>query len=306
MALIKMKGNIVFLFLKTYKEYMENIIIEGLPGSGKTILIKSLYEKLDGYHIYLEGDISPIELAWCSYMTEEEYQQALAAFPDLVPEIEKHTIKEENHFIVEYTRIITDIRGFHHYMEQYEIYNGRRSFDEFKGIIFRRLENFNGTGNLFECSFFQNILEELILFYCKSEEEIYDFYRELYAVIKQKKIRLVYLCSNDIEGNILEIKKERCDENGVEMWFPLVMKYLNDSPYGKKCEFVGISDMVAHFKRRMGLEVRIINEIPGAHAIILPAKAYDIDEVANQLTISPPKRWESSCQRAVKILVQEF
>jgi len=52
--------------------------------------------------------------------------------------------------------------------------------------------------------------------------------------------------------------------------------------------------------------VRIINEIPGAHAIILPAKAYDIDEVANQLTISPPKRRENSCQRAVKILVQEF
>jgi len=101
---------------------MENIIIEGLPGSGKTTLMKSLYEKLDGYHMYLEGDISPIELAWCSYMTEEEYQQALAAFPDLVSEIEKHTVKEENHFIVEYTRIITDIRGFHHYMEQYERY----------------------------------------------------------------------------------------------------------------------------------------------------------------------------------------
>lgn len=37
--------------------------------------MKSLYVKSDGYHIYLEGDISPVELAWCSYMTEKEYQQ---------------------------------------------------------------------------------------------------------------------------------------------------------------------------------------------------------------------------------------
>ena len=30
-----------------------------------------------------------------------------------------------------------------------------------------------------------------------------------------------------------EIKKERADNNGVEMWYPLMMNYLNDSPYGK-------------------------------------------------------------------------
>lgn len=262
---------------------MKNIFIEGIQGSGKSTLMKSLYEKLDGYHLYLEGDISPVELAWCSYMTEEEYQQALVRFPDLVSEIEKRTKKEENHFIVEYTRILTDIKGFHHYMEQYEIYNGRRSFDDFKAIIFSRLERFHGTGNLFECSLFQNIIEELILFYCKTEAEIISFYRELFEVIKQKDFILLYLYSDDIESNILKIKKERSDENGVEMWYPLVMRYLNESPCGKNFGFKNISDMIAHYKRRMNLELKIVKEIIGEFSIILPAKNYDIEEVINKM-----------------------
>ena len=45
---------------------MKNIFIEGIQDSGKTTLMKSLYEKLDGYHMYFEGDISPIELSWAA------------------------------------------------------------------------------------------------------------------------------------------------------------------------------------------------------------------------------------------------
>lgn len=108
---------------------MKNVFIEGIQGAGKTTLMRSLYEKLDGYHMYAEGDLSPVELAWCSYMTREEYQQTLVKFPDFASEIEKHTMKEEDHAIVEYTRLLTEQREFYCYMEQYEIYNGRRTFD---------------------------------------------------------------------------------------------------------------------------------------------------------------------------------
>lgn len=262
---------------------MKNIFIEGTQGAGKTTLLKSLSEKLEGYHMYLEGDISPIELAWCSYMTMKEYQQTLARFPNLVSEIEAHTVKEEKHFIIEYTRIMTDTKDFYPYMEQYEIYNGRLVFDDFKELIFSRLKSFNGIQNLFECSLFQNIIEELILYYCKTEEEIISFYRELFEIIKHKNFLLLYIYSDDIESNILKIKKERSDENGVELWYPLMMQYLNDSPYGKKSKFIDISDMVAHFKMRMNLELRIIKEIMGDYSMILPAKSYNIEDIIDRI-----------------------
>lgn len=259
---------------------MKNIFIEGMQGSGKTTLLTSLYKKLQGYHMYLEGDISPVELSWCSYMTEEEYQHTLSKYPDLAPEIKQHTAKENNHFIVEYTRIITDITGFHRYMEQYEIYNGRRSFQEFKDLIFSRFANLQSTGNLFECSFFQNVIEELMLFYCMSEEEILGFYTELFEIVRQKDFLLLYICSNDIEDDILKIKRERCDENGAEIWYPLMMRYLNASPYGRKNGFTDISDMTEHFRKRMALELKIIEEILEGYAVILSAKSYDLDEIA--------------------------
>lgn len=251
---------------------MKNIFVEGLPGSGKTTLMRALYKKFDGYDMYMEGDLSPLELKWCSYMTEPEYQQAVAAFPGLEAEIEKRTIKEVDHFIVEYTQIITDMPGFHHYMGRYEIYYGRFSFDEFKDIIFNRFQKFTGTGNLFECAFFQNIIEELMLYYCKSEEQIIEFYQELFTLIKQKDFLLVYLYSDDVTGNILNIKQERTDINGVELWFPLMMRYFNDTPYGRKHEFRDAADMVVHFKQRMALEMRIIKEVLREHAIIISGK----------------------------------
>ncbi|TCL53743.1 hypothetical protein EDD76_1262 [Kineothrix alysoides] len=41
---------------------MKNIFIGGIQGTGKTTLMKSLYEKLDGY-ICILRDISLVELA---------------------------------------------------------------------------------------------------------------------------------------------------------------------------------------------------------------------------------------------------
>lgn len=258
---------------------MKNVFIEGIQGTGKTTLMRSLAEKLDGYHMYFEGDISPIELAWCSYMTQEEYEEILVKYPHLIEEIEKHTAKEEDHFIVEYTRILADFREFYQHMERYEIYNGRQTFDDFKNLILGRFDRFDKTGNLFKGSLFQNIIEELMLFYCKSEEEIMSFYRELFYISKQKSFRLLYLCSDDITSDILKIKKERCDEKGVEMWYPLMMNYLNASPYGQRFPFMGITDMVAYFEIRMNLELRIAKEIMGEYAMILPAKKYKIEDV---------------------------
>ncbi|TCL53742.1 hypothetical protein EDD76_1261 [Kineothrix alysoides] len=71
--------------------------------------------------------------------------------------------------------------------------------------------------------------------------------------------------------------------HSVELWYPLVMRYLNDSPNGKKFEFVDISDMVAHFKIRMDLELKIIKGIMGGYSMILPAKTYDIEDVINKM-----------------------
>ena len=60
-----------------------NIFIEGIPGSGKSTLLDALARHFTDYRVFREGDISPVELAWCAYMTETEYRQALSDLADL-------------------------------------------------------------------------------------------------------------------------------------------------------------------------------------------------------------------------------
>lgn len=246
---------------------------------GKSTLVNSLFSAIPELHVCREGDYSPVDLAWCTWMSKEEYEAVLKRYEPIRDEIIKNTVQDQNHFVVSYTKIITDIPNFHKELEEYEVYNGRKSLQELKEIVFTRYRNFSETGYLFECSFFQNIMEDLILFHQLSDDEIVDFYRELYSKINREQFLLLYLYSDKLEENIKAIKKERSDNQGNELWYQLMMEYLIHSPYGKRHGYSAFDDMIAHFRHRQQLELRVIREIIGDRAMILPAKEWKIEEI---------------------------
>ena len=258
---------------------MKNIFVEGIQGMGKTTLVNQIYREKPMLHVCREGDYSPIDLAWCTWLTKDEYEAILNKYAKIRSEIEKYTVEENEHFVIAYTKIITDIPNFHKDLENYEIYNGRKNFIEWKEIVFSRFKKFRGTGYLFECAFFQNIMEDLILFHECSDEEVIDFYRDLFALLNQDSFQLFYLYSENIEEILQVVKKERSDNAGNEMWYPLMMNYLKESPYGKKHGYEGFDDMVAHFRHRQMLEMRVIEEVLGECAHVLPAKAWTVNDV---------------------------
>lgn len=257
----------------------KNIFIEGIQGTGKSTLSSRLAKELPEYHVYHEGDISPVELAWCSYMTQEAWEEMLAKYPALAEEIKAKTKIEDGYYITAYTRILAESRAFYEDMEQYEIYNGRVGFDFFHDVIMRRYAAFVEKGCIFECSFFQNSIESMLLYYQLSDEEIIAFYQEAYDILKNKDFQLLYLDSEHVRENILQIKKERSDEQGNEMWYPLMMNYLKESPYGKAHNYQGFDDMIAHFERRRRLELEVMEKVLKNDGVILTAKEYDIEDV---------------------------
>lgn len=247
---------------------------------GKSTLLREISAKVPQLHVCREGDYSPIELAWCAWMTPEEYQTMQNRYASLQEEITKNTVWEGSHYVVSYTKIITDIPGFHKDFERFEIYNGRKKLHDFEKIIFSRYQQFSGTGYLFECSFFQNIVENLILFYELSDDEIIAFYQRLYDRIEKNHFLLLYLYSDKIEESTKIIRKERSDHQGDEVWYHLMMEYLIHSPYGKRHGYKEFEDLITHFKHRQQVELRIINEVIREHAVILPAKEWEIEEIA--------------------------
>ncbi len=178
--------------------------------------------------------------------------------------------------IICYTKILTDVPGFHKDLERYEIYNGNLKPEEFKEVILRRLRNWNSDKNIFECSLFQNIVEDMILFQVKSDEEIVDFYREIKDALEGKEYEILYLKAEDIAANIKVIRKERSDDKGNEMWFPLMLGYFDNSPYAKERGLSGEDALLEHLRHRQELELRICQELFAGKYTILRSKDYTL------------------------------
>lgn len=266
---------------KIYGEYLgkTNYFIEGLQGAGKSTLLQRLSEKYQDYEVFREGDYSPVELAWCAYVTEEQYAGVLSRYESLKNEIVKKTVDEGEHRVICYTQILTDVQGFHKDLEQYEIYNGNLNRETFEHIVLSRFQKWNETGQIFECSIFQNIIENQLLYLMMTDDEILDFYKRLKTVLSGKPFQIIYLDVDDIREGIEIIRRERSDDKGNELWFPLMMKYLEESPYGKKNSLCDMDGLVAHLERRKALEHRIMNEVFREESVILKAKNYNLDEI---------------------------
>lgn len=251
-----------------------NYFIEGLQGSGKSSLQEKLARRYTSCEVFREGDYSPVELAWCARVTKEQYAEILEKYSDIRSMIEEKSHAEGENIIICYTQILTDVPGFHKDLENYEIYNGRIVYDEFKRIVLGRFKNWNGDNMIFECSLFQNIIEDMILYRNASDQEIIDFYKDLAGLIGKKPFRIIYLVTENIADNIGTIRKERSDENGNEMWFPLMIRYFDESPYARSRGISGAEELYKHFSHRQELELRICREFFTDKVTVLKSKAY--------------------------------
>ena len=280
-----------------------NFFVEGLQGSGKSTLLQRLSELYPDNMAIREGDYSPIELAWCAYVDEDKYDEILEKYSDIREEIEKKSfvdISDKAKRVICYTQIITDVPGFHKNLEQYEIYNNRIPYDEFKDIVLKRYRGWhNNTADdhlkddylkevqkkklIFECSLFQNIIEDMILFRCASDEEIIGFYKEVREVLQDKDYHIFYLKADDVRRNLAVIRKERSDDQGNELWFPLMMGYFNECPYSKERGLSGEEDLIKHFIHRQELELRICREVFPDKCTVITSKNYSDDNLIIEL-----------------------
>ena len=262
-----------------------NFFVEGLQGSGKSTLARKLAEKIPGSVLKKEGDYSPVELAWCAYLNDEQYQEILEKYPEMRKEIEGKTYAEGEKKIICYTKIRTDNHGFYQDLEQYEIYNNRISREDFQDIVLSRYRNWNQDGMIFECSLFQNIVEDMILFRNASDDEITDFYRKVREALEGKEYRILFLKAEDVRGNLAVIRKERSDEQGNELWFPLMMQFFNGCPYAKSRGLEGEEALIRHFIHRQELEMRLCEEVfPDRYSVLL-SKGYreaEIQDIINE------------------------
>ena len=198
-----------------------NYFIEGLQGAGKSTFVQRLSEHLTDYEVFHEGDYSPVELAWCAYVTEEQYQGILRQYSSIREEIKAKTVAEGEKKIICYTQILTDVPAFHKNLEKFEIYNGNLNRERFEKVVFKRFRKWDGEGQIFECSVFQNIIENQILYLMMTDEEILDLLvnkkwfdtiffgiADLYSAISHRLTNRIIELAERYEDTLPELEKD--------------------------------------------------------------------------------------------------
>lgn len=244
------------------------ILVEGLPGSGKTTFAKMLGRKLaeagQEVRLYVEGDLHPADLAWCAYLTPEEYQAVCQKYPDCADALEQTREEWNGGTVLAYSRIGGLPEELAGYLEQKEIYDGRVGTERFCALQKSRWKKFGreaaGTA-IFECAFLQNTVNELTLFACMEEDALFRHLKELADSVSRLDPLVLYL-DMDAEAAVNRAAEERVDGRGNRVWEQRVSEYISASPYGRKHGLSGVSGMYRYFETRRQLELRLLERLP--------------------------------------------
>lgn len=242
------------------------IILEGLPGSGKSTFAKRLKEHYEsiGYNVksYFEGDLHPIDLAWCAILDSTMFFELLKKYRKYEDQILKQTKKVKGKYIVAFTKVKLDDEdaSFYDLFSKYEIYR-EENLDSFFEAHLDLWSSFHSDDSLyiFECIFLQNHINELILKFNKSKEFMIEYFNKLIASISKTNPYLFYIKQKNIDETLKRIIEERGSDNPVyKDWIDLVDEYFQSTVFGEELGYIGREGVITYFKDRRDLELEII------------------------------------------------
>jgi deoxyadenosine/deoxycytidine kinase len=247
------------------------ILIEGIPGSGKTTLAAKTADYLASKKktlFYEEGASHPADLAWCACIPKVRFNEVINQFPDYEKKIVEHMYQEGDYFVVPYTRFTIEDAEFYQCMESFEVYDNRVSPEVFvdlhlkKWITFGKEKESVDEYIVFECSFLQNHINELLMFHNSAREDITVYLNRLIDTVKALNPILIYLKQSNVHETIRRVSEVRVNEQGEQVWKDRVISYIENTPFGQTHGLKGFKGMVQYFEIRKMLELAILEELP--------------------------------------------
>lgn len=267
------------------------ILVEGLPGTGKTTMSRKIWEYMSvsrRTHLYQEGEGHPVDLAWCACIPMEQLDALMKKYPAYESQIERHMYIEDGYAIVPYTQFPIEDKEFFQLMESYEVYDNRVGFEIFSKLHTRKWKRFGEQAKkvddmtVFECVFLQNHINELLLFHCMSEEQIEKYLLNLITTVNELDPILIYLNQPNVYETISKISDIRVNNEGEKVWMERVISYIQDSPFGIAHSLCGYEGMVSYFEYRKKVELNIIAKLP-IETYIVENLNYDWTKTFNEI-----------------------
>ncbi|SDE43855.1 Thymidylate kinase [Paenibacillus sp. UNCCL117] len=194
------------------------ILLEGIPGSGKTTTSQLLYDHLKeqgiASNLYTEGCEHPIDLPFHAFLSLHEYHTLLGNYPEQTVWFKQHSIIEADYVLVPYKTSELNPRNDElvTFLSSREFcYTDKAAvpFDMFKKVFSKRFKQYvaevleNPILTIFESVLFQHQIHDINRMYPHVDEnEITEYIGELANIISPLNPVLFYISQTSVQESL--------------------------------------------------------------------------------------------------------
>jgi len=241
------------------------ILVEGIPGVGKTTIAKHIKNHLDEKNIksklYLEGNLEhPADYESVACLDEKVFNDLINKYDINEEIISEYITRENTDYFINYgmilkNKIYNDNKLFLKALMSNDVYSLpiqkfiRVTKDKWKRFV-KASEN-ESCVYILECCFMQNPLTTMLAYHNQSEDVIKNHINNLSRIIDPLNPLIIFLEPKDIKETLDYIKINRSKE-----WYNFVEDYITNQAYGKENELKGYDGVITFYShlKKIALE----------------------------------------------------
>lgn len=246
------------------------IIVEGLPGSGKSTAAKMIYDILKDKEVdselYIEGNYNhPADFDGMSYFDDEDFIKLKKAYPESADLLSSIAVKSHNGYIIPYKKVNKElVVSFEH-----KVFNEITKNDVYELpleihsqlVVDRWSEFVNNYVNqekvvIFECCLIQNPVTVTMIKNNSSKETTMNYVNSLAKKIMPLNPVLIYVEQDDIRKSFGKAVYERSKD-----WIDGFINYYTNQGYGLYNKLKGLDGVIEILKERIIIEKEIYDSL---------------------------------------------
>lgn len=259
------------------------ILIEGIPGSGKTSAARFVCDWLTQHgkrpRLFLEGDWQhPADFESVACLDYAEYADLRAQFPAQADFLAQHARQENGEWFFSYRQMQHEHSeqpdAFFENLARFEIYSlpaqkhQRLLLQNWRKFVANALEQ--DVVYVFECCFLQNPITILLAYHNLPVETVRQHILALADIVSPLVPKLVYLARQDVGATLEAVHRERTPE-----WADFVTWYLTGQDYGKAHNLSGFEGVIAFYAMRQAFELDVLKSLPLSSVVIADDNDWD-------------------------------